>query len=123
MSIKYPIFLSLKSHFHVFVDFSRMNGYHTTEKNEKERHMERIVVELCMGSSCFARGNAQALTLLENYIAEKHLEQKVELIGHLCLGSCSSGPNIKIGEQSYNGVAPECVVDLLSEALEVEENR
>jgi len=83
--------------------------------------MERIIVELCMGSSCFARGNAQTLTQLENYIAEKGLGDRVELVGHLCLGACSSGPNVKIGDVTHSGISPECVVDLLREALDAQQ--
>jgi len=70
-----------------------------------------------MGSSCFARGNAQTLTLLENYIAERNLGDRVELIGHLCLGACSIGPNVKIGDVTHSGISSECVIDLLREAL------
>jgi NADH:ubiquinone oxidoreductase subunit E len=79
--------------------------------------MQKITIELCMGSSCFARGNSQALSNLEAYIEEHHLEQRVELVGHLCLADCSRGPNIKIDSLQYAGVRPECVVDLLVEAL------
>lgn len=84
---------------------------------KREVTMEKITIELCMGSSCFARGNAQTLTLLESYIAEKNLADRVELVGHLCLGACSIGPNVKIGEVTHSGVSSECVVDLLCEAL------
>lgn len=79
--------------------------------------MEKIKVEICMGSSCFARGNSQALSNLESYITEQHLEDKVELVGHLCLDACSSGPHITINGKKYSGVAPDCVADLLEEAL------
>ncbi|MDT4762668.1 (2Fe-2S) ferredoxin domain-containing protein [Sphaerochaeta sp. PS] len=82
--------------------------------------MEKITVELCMGSSCFARGNAQTLATLERYIADKHLEERVDLIGHLCLGACSKGPNIKIGEITHSGVSSDCVIDLLEAALHSE---
>lgn len=87
------------------------------EMNEREVKMEKILVELCMGSSCFARGNARTLAMLENYISENNLEDRVELIGHLCLGACSIGPNVKIGEVTHSGISSECVVDLLCEAL------
>lgn len=79
--------------------------------------MDKIKVELCMGSSCFARGNSQALVNLETYIKEKHLEDKVELIGHLCLNACAEGPNMTIDGKRYSGVDSNCVVDLLEEAL------
>jgi NADH:ubiquinone oxidoreductase subunit E len=83
--------------------------------------MRKVKVELCMGSSCFARGNSQALANLESYIAEHHLEDRVELIGHLCLGSCAQGPNIKVDGVPYSGIHSECVVDLLVEALDKQE--
>jgi len=82
--------------------------------------MEKILVELCMGSSCFARGNARTLTLLEAYIAEENLSDRVELIGHLCLGACSIGPNVKIGEVTHSGISSECVIDLVREALDAQ---
>lgn len=83
----------------------------------KDDAMEKIEVELCMGSSCFARGNSQALLNLESYIKENHLEDRVNLVGHLCLGACSTGPNIKINGISYSGIQSDCVVDLLAEAI------
>ncbi|MBI9095015.1 MAG: NAD(P)H-dependent oxidoreductase subunit E [Sphaerochaeta sp.] len=83
--------------------------------------MEKILVELCMGSSCFARGNAQTLTMLENYIAENKLGDRVDLIGHLCLGACSIGPNVRIGDVTHSGISSECVLDLLREALDTQE--
>lgn len=85
--------------------------------NKREVTMDKITVELCMGSSCFARGNARTLTMLENYIAEKNLSDRVDLVGHLCLGACSLGPNVKIGEVTHSGISSECVIDLLREAL------
>lgn len=91
-----------------------------TETDNRDVIMEKITVELCMGSSCFARGNAQTLTQLEEYIAEKNLGDRVELIGHLCLGACSIGPNVKIGEVTHSGISSACVIDLLAEALDAQ---
>lgn len=79
--------------------------------------MKVVEVELCMGSSCFARGNAQALAHLESYITARTLTDRVQLSGHLCLGTCSSGPNIRIGGQVYQQVNPETVVSLLERVL------
>jgi NADH:ubiquinone oxidoreductase subunit E len=80
--------------------------------------MNNLVVELCLGSSCFARGNAKALAILESYIEEHGLASRVELAGHLCLGSCSQGPNIKIGGVLHSAVKPDQVIPLVREALE-----
>ncbi|MDY5930421.1 MAG: NAD(P)H-dependent oxidoreductase subunit E [Candidatus Ornithospirochaeta sp.] len=77
-----------------------------------------IKVDLCMGSSCFARGNSSALTDIEAYLEENGLSDRVELEGHLCLGKCNSGPHVRIGDKEYSGIDPDCVVDLIRKALE-----
>ena len=38
-----------------------------------------IKVELCMGSSCFARGNSSILTAIESFINENDLADRIEL--------------------------------------------
>ena len=80
---------------------------------------DRLKVELCMGSSCFARGNSGTLSDLEEYINENGLEDRIELEGHLCLGKCSTGPHLKIGDKEYSGIAdPDAAADLIRAALE-----
>lgn len=79
--------------------------------------MNNVKVELCMGSSCFARGNSKALENIENYIQENSLEENVELVGHLCLGNCKNGPNAKINGINYQGLDPDCLVDLVNREL------
>ena len=80
---------------------------------------EKLVVELCMGSSCFARGNSGILMGLEQYIEENGLSDKVELEGHLCLGKCSTGPHMRIGNREFQGISdPDAAADLIRAALE-----
>lgn len=84
--------------------------------------MNTISVELCMGSSCFARGNAKALEYLESYIEAHQLSDRIDLSGHLCLGTCSGGPNVKVGGVLHQNVSPELVVPLVSQALKAQED-
>lgn len=77
-----------------------------------------VEVELCMGSSCFARGNAVVLSDIEKYLKDEGLEDKVELIGHLCLSKCTDGPNITIDGISYSALNSAAVLKLISEAVE-----
>jgi len=79
--------------------------------------MEKIKVELCMGSSCFSRGNSKTLELLESFIEENKIQDRIEVEGHLCLGRCSSGPIIRINSKDYENINPECVIDLIKEEL------
>ena len=77
-----------------------------------------IKVELCMGSSCFARGNSSVLSAIENYINENDLGDRVELEGHLCLGRCNTGPHVAINGKEYSELDEDNVIDLLKKELE-----
>lgn len=82
---------------------------------------EKVTLELCMGSSCFARGNKEILQAIEGFIGEKGLDDRIELEGHLCMGKCAQGPNLRINGVDYSSVSsPEEALALLVKALEEE---
>ncbi len=49
---------------------------------------------LCMGSSCFSRGNGKNLPRIQQFLARNGLATQVHLKGCRCGGCCSAGPNI-----------------------------
>ena len=53
-------------------------------------------ITICMGSSCFARGNDGNLNFIEYYINENGLDAEIELVGARCENKCADGPNITI---------------------------
>jgi len=71
-------------------------------------------ITICMGSSCFARGNAQNLAFIEEYLKENNLEANIELAGSRCDGNCASGPNIIVNGIIYNEVDEEKIKKILS---------
>jgi len=77
----------------------------------------KIVIEICMGSSCFARGNESNLMQIEKYIASHKLEDRIELKGNLCMRQCNSGPSLRIDDQTYHHVDAGTVLDLIAEHL------
>ncbi len=70
-----------------------------------------------MGSSCFARGNSKVLEMVEKF-TEAHNEYDIDIKGHLCLGECSLGPNIRIDGIVYHALTPQEVIALLCERLD-----
>ncbi len=76
--------------------------------------MKKITV--CMGSSCFARGNDKNLEFLENYIKEHGLEAEIELAGNRCEGKCATGPNIIIDGVEYSEMDEEKLKKILEGA-------
>ena len=73
----------------------------------------QIQIKICMGSSCFARGNSENLKSIENYIKENKLNANLELIGSRCEEKCTKGPNIIINDKEYNGVTVEKLKEIL----------
>jgi NADH:ubiquinone oxidoreductase subunit E len=51
-------------------------------------------ITLCMGSSCFSRGNGKSLPRIQQAIRDRGLATRVRLKGCRCGGCCSDGPNI-----------------------------
>ncbi len=76
--------------------------------------MAKHNIKVCMGSSCFARGNLDNLNFLETYIKENNLEADLELTGALCQEKCSSGPNIYIDDVLYSEINQEKLENLLA---------
>lgn len=77
--------------------------------------MSKPKIVICMGSSCFARGNEKNLAYCEKYLAERGLRDEVdcELSGSLCTGNCAVGPVVIAGGKTYTRVDEGVMKDLL----------
>ena len=63
-----------------------------------------IELVICMGSSCFARGNQTHLAIVEDYLAKHQIAAQVELSGCHCLNECNRGLNLRIAGQTFHDV-------------------
>jgi NADH:ubiquinone oxidoreductase subunit E len=70
-------------------------------------------ITICMGSSCFSRGNNRNIEVLQDYARKRGIPLGVEVTGHLCEGLCNQGPNLNIGGKTYHGVDPIVITGLL----------
>ncbi|MBR1648362.1 MAG: (2Fe-2S) ferredoxin domain-containing protein [Alphaproteobacteria bacterium] len=77
------------------------------------------IIKVCMGSSCFARGNAKNLQIIQNFIEQHGLDAQVELTGLRCCGSCSAGPNIYIDDEAFHNLDQGSVLDILEHKFNV----
>lgn len=64
----------------------------------------RIEMQICLGSSCFSRGNKEVVTFIKEYLRSNHLEDRVIFRGARCMGRCSNGPNLHINGVPVEGV-------------------
>jgi NADH:ubiquinone oxidoreductase subunit E len=76
-------------------------------------------IKICMGSSCYIRGNQELLEKIERYLSEHRLSCSVELCGSRCEGLCSEGPNIEINGRLFGGVSAETIEQLLDQQLDL----
>ncbi|MBA1340563.1 MAG: hypothetical protein C5S40_00260 [ANME-2 cluster archaeon] len=74
-------------------------------------------IKICMGSSCFSRGNREILQIVQKYLKDHHLEGDVILKGNHCFGDCSSGPVMKIGNTLYEHLSSEAILEILEKEL------
>lgn len=71
-----------------------------------------LVIQVCVGSSCFLRGSKNVIAEIESLIAHYQLDDIVTLKGNFCLERCSDGVTVKIGEKTFTKVTGESIVDL-----------
>ncbi len=83
-----------------------------------------LVVQICVGSSCHLKGSEAIVKLMEEAIAEYHLESEVVLTGSFCIGKCNRvGVTIQINDDVHVGITTENFREFFKEhILNVVEN-
>ena len=65
-------------------------------------------IKVCVGSSCHIKGSQTIVQMLQDAIAEHHLEDKVTLSGSFCTGNCNRiGVTIIVNDKTFTGIVPE----------------
>ncbi|MBU3850060.1 MAG: (2Fe-2S) ferredoxin domain-containing protein [Candidatus Treponema excrementipullorum] len=77
-------------------------------------------ITICMGSSCFTKGNGDNAEFIQNYLAMHYPGETIEIRGCLCEGECKKGPNIRVGDKLYTEVSLEMLPDIIEEAVRSE---
>lgn len=76
-------------------------------------------ITICMGSSCFARGNEKNVALCEEFLAERGLRDEVDVVlgASLCTGNCANGPIVVVNGRMYTNVDRGVMRDILEKAV------
>ena len=77
----------------------------------------RYEMQICLGSSCFSRGNKDVVQFIREYLRKNHLDDKVVFKGARCLGHCSNGPNLVINGKVIEGIGLTQVEKILENEL------
>ena len=74
-------------------------------------------ITVCMGSSCFGKGNSANAEYITRFIEEHSLQNNVEVSGCLCCNACAQGPNIRINDKLISGVSEQTATDIIVKEL------
>ncbi len=67
-----------------------------------------MIIQICVGSSCHIKGSPEIVQLLQEAVAEHHLENEVTLAGSFCIGKCNRiGVTVQVDEEVHTGVTKE----------------
>lgn len=80
---------------------------------------EKTIISICLGSSCYRRGNQEVLEVIKKYLIANNLTDKVEFKGHLCQGQCEDGPNFYVNGVGYQKIDRNSVIDILNQHFEL----
>ena len=76
---------------------------------------KRIDISICMGSSCYPRGNREILEKIKIYISDNNLTEQIFMKGNLCEGLCKDGPNIRINGVIYHDIDYYSVLKIIED--------
>ncbi|MFN3554780.1 MAG: NAD(P)H-dependent oxidoreductase subunit E [Bacteroidales bacterium] len=76
---------------------------------------EKMQIVICLGSSCFSRGNRDTLEVIKDYLKVNQLSANVLFKGQLCSQSCNKGPVIWINDVKYEAITATNVIPLLDQ--------
>ena len=78
-------------------------------------------IKLCIGSSCFIRGNNRNLKAIEEFIEKHDVDAELEFCGSLCEQMCATGPNIEVNGTWFNKVDEGVLADIFNSILKMKE--
>lgn len=73
-------------------------------------------ITVCIGSSCHLKGSRQVVEQLQHKISESGLNDKVELGGTFCMGSCQKGVCVTVDDRFFS-VTPDTVEDFFQKEV------
>lgn len=72
---------------------------------------------ICLGSSCFARGNKMLVQEIKQFLDEHKLGHRVEFKGKHCFSNCENGPAIQIDDRRYDHITRDNIREILEKEL------
>ncbi|MFP4163739.1 MAG: (2Fe-2S) ferredoxin domain-containing protein [Chitinispirillaceae bacterium] len=79
--------------------------------------MDKKEIVICMGSSCYSRGNGRNHGTIMKFLEENGCDAQVGIKGCRCGGHCMNGPNIWINGDLFTNIDRGSLLDILNHTL------
>lgn len=76
--------------------------------------MKRVEIQICLGSSCFARGNQTLVHRIKEHLLKLRLTDQVIFKGAHCFNQCKDGPMLRINDEIISGVNENNIAEVLN---------
>ena len=77
-----------------------------------------MIIQVCVGSSCHLKGSPEIVELLQNAVADYHLENEVTLVGSFCIGKCNRvGVTVQVDDDIHVGITKENFKEFFTEQV------
>ena len=74
---------------------------------------EKTDLQICLGSSCFSRGNKRIVKVIEEYIVANNLQNRIYFHGGHCFSKCEHGPTLLAKGKYFHNLTEESVKEVL----------
>ncbi|MGC9771982.1 Thioredoxin-like [2Fe-2S] ferredoxin [Fervidobacterium changbaicum] len=82
--------------------------------NDSKSSEKEAIVYVCLGSSCHLKGAYKVVEKLRDLFADENIEMR----GSLCMGNCSKGVNVKVGDEIFENISESNVEELVGKIKE-----
>ena len=77
-----------------------------------------LIVQICVGSSCYLKGSADIVELLEKNIEIYGLQDEIVLVGSFCMGKCNRvGVTVQVNDDVHVGITKETFKEFFEEHI------
>jgi len=84
-------------------------------KKQDNDMASKTKIIICLGSSCYSRGNHKVLEVIKQYLHDHQLKDQVDFRGQLCSGNCSHGPVLHMNDTMYEEIDENKALKILNQ--------
>lgn len=78
---------------------------------------KQLNITVCLGSSCFSRGNKAIIEAIQDYIEDNNMKDITHLKGGHCFGKCAEGPIMIVNGKTFKKITPESAIFAIESIL------